>query len=242
MKNWAKGVVALLLTFTAGCVDIIGFMSLYKTFTAHMTGLTVHLGQDAVRVHAHDALILTATLGAFVSGSVVGRILVEVGLRKKLRSPASPALLLEFVLLFAVAWAGVVPGWRVAMVILLAGAMGVQTAALTRVGSLTVHTTFVTGMLNKLAQLLSHAISLEYDVVRGRHERLHLRPVVYRQVAFIASIWVAYFAGAVTGTATEMAWSVRALFVPAGVVLGVAVFDQVKPLGIEEELRDKGER
>jgi hypothetical protein len=39
-----------------------------------------------------------------------------------------------------------------------------------------------------------------------------------------------------------MAWSVRALFVPAGVVLGVAVFDQVKPLGIEEELRDKGER
>jgi uncharacterized membrane protein YoaK (UPF0700 family) len=242
VKNRAKGVVALLLTFSAGCVDIIGFMSLYHTFTAHMTGLTVHLGQDAARVQAKDALILAATLGTFISGSVLGRLIVEVGVRRKLRSPAAPALVLEFVLLFSVAWAGAVPGWQVPMVILLAGAMGVQTAALTRIGSLTVHTTFVTGMLNKLAQLLSHAISLEYDEMRGRHRRSHLRPLVYRQAAFISSIWVAYFVGAVAGTTADLAWGVSALFVPAGVVFGVTMFDQVSPLGIEEELRDKGER
>lgn len=242
MRNWAKGVVALLLTFAAGFVDITGFMSLYHTFTAHMTGLTVHLGQDAARVQAKDAFVLAATLGMFLAGSVLGRVLVEVGLRKKLRSPAAPALVLEFSLLSFVACAGTVPGWQVAMIILLAGAMGVQTAALTRVGSLTVHTTFVTGMLNKLAQLLSRALFLQYDEVRGRHRRSHLRRVVQLQAIFISSIWVAYFAGAVVGTAADLRWSVSGLFLPATVVLGVVIFDQVKPLGIEEELRDNAER
>ena len=34
--------------------------------------------------------------------------------------------------------------------------MGLQTATVTRIRAPTVHTTFVTGMLNKLAQLISH--------------------------------------------------------------------------------------
>lgn len=241
MTPWAKAAVAFALTFAAGCVDIIGFRSLYRTFTAHMTGLTVHLGEDITVANGWDAVVLALTLAAFVFGSIVGRTVVEAGLREKVRSAAAAALTLEFLLLVAVGLGGVRAQWHVPMILLLAAAMGVQTATLTRIGPLTVHTTFVTGMLNKLAQLLSNGLFLGYDEMRGRHERSHLRAKVHRQSLFMFCIWVLYLAGAVVGTATQSLWGVRSLFVPAAVVLTVTIFDQVNPMAIQEE-KDQGER
>lgn len=206
-----------------------------------MTGLTVHLGEDITVANGWDAVVLALTLSAFVFGSIVGRTIVEAGLREKLRSAAAAALTLEFLLLVAVGIGGAKPSWHVQMILLLAAAMGMQTATLTRIGPLTVHTTFVTGMLNKLAQLLSNALFLSYDEARGRHERSYLRAKVHRQTLFIFSIWVLYLTGAVVGTATQSVWGVRALFVPAAVVLVVTIFDQMNPMAIQEE-KDQGER
>lgn len=206
-----------------------------------MTGLTVHLGEDITVANGWDAVVLVLTLCAFVFGSIVGRTIVEAGLREKLRSAAAAALSLEFLLLATVGLGGVKSQWHVPMVLLLAGAMGVQTATLTRIGPLTVHTTFVTGMLNKLAQLLSNALFLGYDQARGRQERSHLRSKVHRQALFMFCIWVLYLTGAVVGTATQSLWGIRSLFLPAGVVLVVTIFDQVNPMAIQEE-KDQGER
>lgn len=206
-----------------------------------MTGLTVHLGEDITVANGWDAVVLALTLAAFVFGSIVGRTVVEAGLREKVRSAAAAALTLEFLLLVAVGLGGVRAQWHVPMILLLAAAMGVQTATLTRIGPLTVHTTFVTGMLNKLAQLLSNGLFLGYDEMRGRHERSHLRAKVHRQSLFMFCIWVLYLAGAVVGTATQSLWGVRSLFVPAAVVLTVTIFDQVNPMAIQEE-KDQGER
>ncbi len=239
MKPWGKAGVALALTFAAGCVDIVGFLSLYQTFTAHMTGVTVHLGEDLTVAKGRDAVVLALTLVAFVLGSVVGRTTIEAGLRKKVRSAAAAALMLEFVLLVTVGAGGTTAQWHLPMILLLAAAMGVQTATLTRVGPLTIHTTFITGMLNKLAQLLSNALFLGYDEARGRHERSCLRPQVHRQALFIFLIWVLYLGGAVVGSATQSLWGVRALFVAAGAVLAVTIFDQVNPMAIQEE-KDQG--
>jgi hypothetical protein len=44
-----KAVVALVLTFAAGYVDIVGLLTIYNLFTAHMTGTTVHLGEATGR-------------------------------------------------------------------------------------------------------------------------------------------------------------------------------------------------
>jgi uncharacterized membrane protein YoaK (UPF0700 family) len=35
-RRHAKSIVALLLTFAAGNVDIVGYLAIYKIFTAHM--------------------------------------------------------------------------------------------------------------------------------------------------------------------------------------------------------------
>jgi len=81
----------------------------------------------------------------------------------------------------------------------------------TLIGPMTIHTTFVTGMLNKLAQLLAHGIHRAYDFLRSRshEERLIHRNRGVREVRnalFIFKIWLLYLTGAICGTLLEL-WS-----------------------------------
>jgi uncharacterized membrane protein YoaK (UPF0700 family) len=117
---------------------------------------------------------------------------------------------------------------------MLAVAMGTQTATLTRVGALTVHTTFVTGMLNKLAQVLSRCAFLSYDVFRGR-PALAQRREAFRHAAFFAAIWALYLGGAASGVWMKSMWGVHALALPAAAVVMMVPVDQFFPLSIEEE-------
>jgi uncharacterized membrane protein YoaK (UPF0700 family) len=119
--------------------------------------------------------------------------------------------------------------------VLLATAMGVQTATLTRVGSLTIHTTFVTGMVNKLAQLLSHAAFLTYDVLCGSQIARNPRFRVLRESRFIFSVWFFYLLGAIFGTQAGSRWQTEALLLPAGLVALLVLVDLIVPLAIEEE-------
>ncbi len=233
--------VALLLTFAAGVVDIVGFLTFYSTFTAHMTGVTVHMGQYLVSHRGFDVRVLGGVLIAFVAGSILGRSMVELALYRNLRSAAGLALFVEAGLIFTVAALGKTGQGRVAMTLMLAAAMGLQTAALTRVGPLTVHTTFVTGMLNKLAQLLSHALFLTLGHIREHARKLNERPKVLREAAFIFSVWLVYFLGAAAGAWMNSHWAIRSLLLPGGIVAVTAVIDQAQPLSIAEEREQAGQ-
>jgi uncharacterized membrane protein YoaK (UPF0700 family) len=242
-----KSAIALLLTFAAGIVDIIGYVTVYHTFTAHMTGTTVHLGNALVERHWPEAIIAASVVLAFLTGSVLGRSILEVGARKRVRSIAVATLGIEFLLLltFLVAAKDVLnrgasaTSTTASLLAVLAAAMGLQTATLTRVGPLTVHTTFVTGMLNKLAQMISHALHATWDILTSdpderaqHHER---RRTAGRQAQFLLSIWVAYLGGAAGGTWLQMRWGVRALIAPAAALLIAMAVDCIRPLSVEEE-------
>ena len=130
------------------------------------------------------------------------------------------------------------------LLILLATAMGIQTATLTRVGPLTVHTTFVTGMLNKLAQLISHALFRSYDLVRAKEnveQRLReMRKQHMQEALFFFFIWLTYLVAALAGALCYSRWSMRVMYLPA-FLLGIAiVVDQFEPLSLQEE-RDQME-
>jgi uncharacterized membrane protein YoaK (UPF0700 family) len=237
-RSRIKAVVALCLAFAAGCVDIIGYISFGHVFTAHMTGTTVHLGEQLIRAEWWKAAEGGGLIVAFVAGSVVGRAVIEIGSRCHFRSVANATLMLEA---FLIAIAIASSRHDVMSLVVLAGAMGVQTATLTRIGSLTIHTTFVTGMLNKLAQLFSHASFLTYDLSQGRDGASTARRWVLAEARFIFGVWFMYATGAVIGTWTKLLWGVPALALPAGLVSVFAILDFVSPLAIEEE-RDQSER
>lgn len=238
-----KNAVALVLSFAAGCVDAIGYVAIYKIFAANMTGNTVQLARTSVQTDLAEAAKAAAVLAAFLLGSLIGRSIIEIGSRTKVRSIASATLLLEAALIAAVVPLGGSHPDRSGAVLglfaLLAAAMGIQTATLTRIGSLTVHTTFVTGMLNKLAQLLTEGFFLSYDLSRGR-QVTKVRRHVFAQAGFIFSIWLLYLAGAGAGTWLQSAWGIRALLLPAGAICAVILVDQAAPLSIEEEREQPG--
>jgi uncharacterized membrane protein YoaK (UPF0700 family) len=245
-----KAAIALLLTFVAGSVDVAGYLTLYHVFTAHVSGDTAHLGLDLPRFKWHDAVIASVVIGAFLVGSVTARTIIEVGSRIRLRRVAWITLAIEALILLSFTLVGgieierghaLVPWWLAA----LACAMGIQTGTLTRVGPLTVHTTFVTGMLNKLAQLLSHVLfetyHLHFAAGDDRRALLLRRNKFSKQAIFISGIWFLYLAGAMCGTLLTFLAGIRALYVPL-VLLSVAIItDWVQPLSLEEE-KEQSER
>ncbi len=228
-----KVVVALGLTFTAGFVDVIGYLAVYHFFTANMTGNTVHFAHNLLQRRWTDAALAGFIILAFFIGSVIGRTIIEVGARRRIRSIASLTLATEATLITLVVISPA--GGTTWVLTLLGAAMGLQTATLTRIGPLTVHTTFVTGMLNKLAQLVSHTLFLSYDLVRGREDVRRVRRISLRRTAFIFSIWVLYFVGAVAGTVAERTSGLRVLAVPVAVLAAAIVVDQAWPLSVREE-------
>lgn len=244
-RRWqAKAAVAVMLTFSAGMVDIVGYISVYHFFVAHMTGNTVHLGYDLVR-SSWEAAAKTATIiASFVLASVVGRAIIEAGARKRLRTIASLSLLLEALLIVAFIW--LQPGVSsfhqrsaaplLPLLALLAAAMGLQTATLTKIGPLTIHTTFVTGMLNKFAEAASEWLFWLHDQIAARRGwRGSTQNRALRNAGFMALIWVTYMSGALAGTWLYSRRTVSILYLPVALLVVSAGIDQRWPLSIEEQ-------
>ncbi|HZQ18028.1 MAG TPA: YoaK family protein [Terriglobales bacterium] len=241
--------MALALSFAAGFVDIVGALTVYDLFTAHLTGTSVHLAERLMQRDWDAAIAAVVIVVAFFAASLVGRVLIEAAQRAGFTRISSITLALEAILLLAVVAVGMqtglgghaekkaIPG-VLAILALLAGAMGLQTASLTKIGPLTVHTTFVTGMINKLAQVTSLWLFDAFDLRRENSEG-H-RPVTHihdhaRKARFLFSLWILYLAGAAGGTLASGDLQLEALFVPCCILLVLIVVDQVRPLSIEEE-------
>jgi uncharacterized membrane protein YoaK (UPF0700 family) len=245
-----KPAVALALTFTAGIVDIVGYIAVYHLFVAHMTGSTVHLGNKLAIGDWTEAAKAGSILVSFVLGSIAGRSIIEAGSRPHKRTVASITLLAEAFLIFVFILvdrliigsqhASISSRMICLLLSLLAAAMGLQTATLTRIGPLTIHTTFVTGMLNKFAQTISQWAFWVHDQRRGQATlgeilRRSTELSEFRNARFMFAIWFTYMIGSVVGTLMNSRWDTRVLFLPVAILLASVVVDQIQPLSVEEE-------
>jgi uncharacterized membrane protein YoaK (UPF0700 family) len=213
-----------------------------------MTGTTVQLGHALVQGNRTMAAVVVT---GFLLGSIVGRAVIEAGARRRVQRIGSVtiamegALVLGFIAFFSRSSQPTPSFWSLCvLLIMLAAAMGLQTATLTRIGPLTVHTTFVTGMLNKLAQLVSHILFHTYDLIRAeaaaRQKLRNARKAKVLQACFFASIWLMYLAGAVVGTWSFSTWGIRAIYLSALLLLPIIIIDQFQPFSLQEE-RDQSE-
>jgi len=154
---FGRDVLLLLLTWAAGNADAISYLGLGHVFTAMMTGNTVLLGLAVAQGEMFAALRSILALGAFLAGVALGAIVVERGEPGEEWPPAvTAALLLEAVILglFAVMWHLTAPtrggGVVAALIALSSLAMGVQSAAVRRLGVPGIATTYITGTLTTL--------------------------------------------------------------------------------------------
>jgi uncharacterized membrane protein YoaK (UPF0700 family) len=243
-----------MLTLASGLVDIIGYLGVFHLFTAHLTGTTVQFGHSLIDRTWGDALPAGVILFSFVAGSLFGRAMIEIGSRRRIRRIASVTLAIEALMLAGLAETSVRAGGftshtgsalgPLAGLAVIAGAMGIQTATLTGIGPLTVHTTFVTGMLNKLAQLVSHIAFRTYDSLRTRlrdPQALRNQREDLRRAALLSAIWLFYVGGAALGTWLYRDWGLGALFIAVAFLTASIAIDQSYPLSIREE-KEQSER
>lgn len=103
-------------------------------------------------------------------------------------------------------------------------AMGLQNATIRRVGSASIRTTFVSGMLADSAENLVAALFLLRRPDADRR-RAHLA-----QSVLCAAIWLAFAIGAVCGSMAAGRWAYHALAIPVIVLALIAAWDFVWPL------------
>jgi uncharacterized membrane protein YoaK (UPF0700 family) len=234
----------LLLGAIGGFVDAVGFITLYHLFTAHMSGNSVWFGSafglGEWRVSLHHLF----PIPLFVLGVAVGTIAVDAAHRRGLRAPFVPALLVEAVFLtcFTIFGSAYVvddavrppAAWAFYLLAALpAFAMGVQNAALRQVAGQTLHTTYITGVLQSMAE---NAVRYLYWLRRcvGRSGLAHAVRTSARQPELRAALaafalWLAYIIGAIGGGFASHRWGLPALAIPVAVLIALIVIDLVHP-------------
>ncbi len=146
----------LLLTFTTGLVDAVSFIGIGRVFTANMTGNVALLGFGLAGRGNLPVLAPLISLGAFLVGAGAGGALAaRRGTRR--RNHIGAALAVEVVLIAGATLIVATVKIRIggasglAVIALLALAMGIRNATMRHVGVVDLTTTVLTGTLTNLA-------------------------------------------------------------------------------------------
>lgn len=237
--------VALVLACVAGIVDAVGYLTLARLFTAHMSGNTAAIGAFLGTAHPAEALHRAMPIPFFVLGVALGAVVDEEARRRGICSAFTVALIVEAVLLAAFMLAGIAVGpalhpGRASYILVVALAplaMGVQSASLQRVGRTGVRTTYISGMLTDFAEEGVKTLFWVRDRSAGHGARrlaaclrLAGRQESTIRMLLHGSIWVAFVVGAIAGGGLEARFGLWALVVPLGILLGLIARDLAKPM------------
>lgn len=231
-----------LLTWVAGLVDAVGYLTLSRILPANMSGNTVEGGLGWLHAQGAEAFRKLWAVAMFAAGAMISAALHEAGRRRKLAAAVPVALLVEVVLLLGWlvlehVWARELGAVRPpypfaydAVLTLATLAMGVQNASLTRVGPVHAFTTHVTGTMTRFAETaVSSAFWLKDQLSRARGPRRlvfarALREDQVQSALIMAALWIAFFLGAVAGGLAYASWRTDGLFIPIALLVGMAAW------------------
>lgn len=239
--------LAITLAWIAGYTNIVSILAC-GTVTSHVSGTTSNLGRDVAEgkwTLATEALVL---LGAFLAGAVLSGFATEFGRRRGWESIYVLPMAIETLLLAAFAGglelreARSESGVPELLIVLAAGAMGLQNATITRISSGVVRTTHVTGVLTDLGLELAQftlwmrdkAVNVPPGSVMGVVRGLHTHPTL-RRLALLASIVGSFALGAGLGTLVYDQWPKWAMVPPVLFLLWVISVDLARPIAEIEE-------
>lgn len=221
------GLVANVMGFVSGFVDAMGYIVLYDMFTANMSGNAIKTGIDLGRhVFGGDLFHRAFPIPIFMAGVSLASILIEIATRVGFKRIFSTIFFVEAALLIVFLFAGgsaeVVKSSRVENVYryyilasLPAIAMGMQTAVLHRIGSLSLRTTFVTGMMAVFCREgVRYLIWVKDNFNWRKIRRLSWQQTCFIRMVICGGIWVLYIAGAAASALTIMYMGLDCLIIP----------------------------
>jgi uncharacterized membrane protein YoaK (UPF0700 family) len=209
----ARDYRVVLLTITSGAVNAVSFLALGKVFSSVITGNLVLLGVAATTHSSTEAVHAGLGIAGYAAGILVGAPLAARSSHQTGTWPASvtATLTTELVVLagFSVGWelsdGRPHQGAQLALLIVAAAAMGVQSSAVRRLGQMS--STYLTStLLGVLAGLAT----------RTRPEGLG------RSVGALAAVVVGALAGGILAR-SAYAWLPVAVLLPLAVVIAESV-------------------
>jgi uncharacterized membrane protein YoaK (UPF0700 family) len=245
MQDKTSFFLAAFLTWLAGFVDAIGFISLGHIYTANMSGNSVSLGVQGAAQNWPEVIRRFWPVATYVAGLLYCRLLIEFGARQRIRWIASYAWLSEIALLAPVGLWPSNPGGQsptaFGFVGLLAVAMGIQNATLTHFGSVKLNTGFVTGSLVKFGEQLTSYITWVYDCSRRPGGSLiaaissSFREKPFQLTVWLGAIWPTYVIGACCGALGDYRLQLKSLVIPIACLAALIAIDLRRPLAVTEE-------
>jgi len=235
------------MTWAAGFVDLVGYVSLYGLYTSHMTGNTVAMARHISELQWSGVVRRGWPILAFVFGLMLGALIYEAEKRRGIQIPFPSAIGLEALLIAIFIAAGIGSGFKAdippqpadkffVMVALLAISMGLQNVVVRKVGGINVYTTFVTGSLVKFAENFSQYLFWLRDRTRRRFRRRILkalrispRTLPFQRAALTFGLWTTYLAGGVCAGFSIQRWALLAMIAPFVLLLAIAVYGAFRP-------------
>jgi len=234
-KTLGRESMLLALTCAAGSMDAISFLGLGHVFTAMMTGNTVLLGLALAQGEVWAALRSILALIGFCIGAFTGATIVERESQPtEWPAAVTAALAVEtaalaiFAAVYYVAGNERSAGVTELLITLSAGAMGIQSAAVRRLGVPGIATTYITGTITSLMvdllgwlRSLVSRLSTPVDAKGDSAERAPGIPWDQR-VGLLARVVGLYCLGALAGGVLEIQSSPLAPLLPLAALLLVA--------------------
>ncbi len=208
-------IAAVVLTCVAGYVDAIGYLRLGSIYLANMSGNSVSVGIHAARLDGYEVWRHGWPILSYVIGLLSSRILVSWGAHRRRTWVISAAFAIECAALAAF----LAIGRGTIGVFLVALAMGVQAATLSRFNGVSIYTSFVTGSLVKMA---AAAADVFWDAIQKGIRAAFVETRSW-QAAWYAANWIGYLAGAIAATLLLERIGARAAAAAVAVIAGFAV-------------------
>ncbi|NDU99854.1 YoaK family protein [Pseudoroseicyclus tamaricis] len=162
--------LAAWLALAAGAINAAGFRSL-GYFSANMTGNVSTLSDMIALGTWRPALLVAALLAAFILGAFVSTLLIEAGRRRRILGIYAFSILLEALLLLALALLDIALPPQIGRWTMLLGLsllMGLQNAATTHISDARVRSTHVSGVATDIGIALA--------LLTGRADSAQVRP------------------------------------------------------------------
>jgi uncharacterized membrane protein YoaK (UPF0700 family) len=203
----------VLATVTTGVVNAVAFLFLGKVFSSVITGNLVLLGVSAVSHSSSEAIHSGVGLAGYAAGVAVGAPLAARGKDQGATWPRSVTTTLTAELCVLAAFC---LGWelsdgrprggaQLALLVLLAAAMGMQSAAIRRLGQMS--STYLTSTLTGVVAALTTGTMPE---------------AIGRSLGAIAAMVVGALAGGLLAT-KAYAWLPLMILLPLGLVIAGSV-------------------
>ncbi|MEO8760908.1 MAG: YoaK family protein [Bacteroidia bacterium] len=212
--------VATLLSFVAGVVNVVGFLSVQK-LTTNVTGHFAFFVDDILALKLYDSLIFFLYIFAFFFGAFVSNFLVEIIHKKNEKNIFVMPIALEIIILFLLGLLGnsFYSENPNTIAISLLFAMGLQNSLVTKISNAVVRTTHLTGLFTDLGIEISQ---LFFYTSKEQKEKL------LSTIGLRMTIITFFFIGGIVGGLIFAQIKLHTLIIPALLLAIGLVYDHTK--------------